>query len=161
MDAGDATGAIRSCFSELGDHALRPLEERLVALDLRLRRQRLPPMRSFWAATCSSWRSLRCRCPSPGHRAGVIDFSAAALADPAVDFAGMLSWAGWNGVDDVARFYEGPLGPHFEERVEFAYWTLPLGWLAFAVNRENEPMVGRARSELSVRMQRAGVMPAG
>ncbi len=96
-----------------------------------------------------------------GHLAGVIDFSAAALADPAVDFSGILAWAGWNGVDDVARFYDGPLGLEFEERVEFAYWTLPLGWLAFAVDRENEPLVGRARSELSMRMQRAGVMPAG
>ena len=96
-----------------------------------------------------------------GHLSGVADFSSAAFADPAVDFAGILDWAGWNGVDDIARFYDLPLGPDFEERVEFAYWTLPLSRLAFAVDREDEPLVGRSRAELSTRMQRLGVMPAG
>ncbi len=95
-----------------------------------------------------------------GRLAGVIDFSDAALRDPAVDFAGILSSGGWHAVDDIVRFYDRPLGEDFHERVEFHYWTAPLHNIVYGIDTGEERYVGLGRSALAQRMRETGVLPA-
>ena len=95
-----------------------------------------------------------------GRLAGVIDFSDAALRDPAADFAGILVDGGWHAVDDIARFYDRPLGDGFHERVEFHYWTAPLHHIVYGLDTGEERYVGLGRSALAQRMRETGALPA-
>ncbi len=94
-----------------------------------------------------------------GRLAGVIDFSDAALRDPAIDFAGVLASGGWHAVDDIVRFYDLPLGEGFHERVEFHHWTAALHYILYGLDRGEERYVGLGRSMLAQRMREAGVLP--
>ena len=95
-----------------------------------------------------------------GRLAGVIDFSDAAVRDPAVDFAGILADGGWHAVDDIVRFYDRPLGDGFHERVEFHYWTMGLHDIVYGLDTEEERYVGLGRSALAQRMRETGILPA-
>ena len=95
-----------------------------------------------------------------GRLSGVIDFGDAGLGDPAVDFAGILADGGWRAVDDVARFYDRPLGAGFHERVEFRYWTAPLHDIRYGLETGEERYVGLGRSELAGRLRECGLLPA-
>lgn len=94
-----------------------------------------------------------------GHLAGVIDFSDAALGDPAADFATILADGGWHAVDDVVRFYDRALGRGFHERVEFHYWTMGLHDIVYGLDTGEERYVGLGRSALAQRMRETGVLP--
>lgn len=95
-----------------------------------------------------------------GHLAGVIDFGDAGFGDPAVDFAGILADGGWRAVDDVARFYDRPLGAGFHERVEFRYWIAPLHDIRYGLETGEERYVGLGRSALIERLRECGLLPA-
>ena len=95
-----------------------------------------------------------------GRLAGVIDFSDAALRDPAADFAGILADGGWHAVDDIVRFYDRPLGEGFHERVEFHYWTMGLHDIVYGLDTGEERYVGLGRSALAQRMRETGILPA-
>ena len=90
---------------------------------------------------------------------GLTGLTKARSGDVAQDFSAIFAEVGWKGIDDVLRFYKEPLGEKFEERVEFFYWTAPLHNINYAILANNEPALGLARTELSQRMIKVGIMP--
>ena len=90
---------------------------------------------------------------------GLTGLTKARVGDVAQDFSAIFAEVGWKGMDDVLRFYKEPLGEKFEERVEFFYWTAPLHDINYAILANNEPALGLARTELSQRMIKIGIMP--
>lgn len=91
---------------------------------------------------------------------GLTGLSKARIGDIAQDFSSIFAEVGWKGIDDVLRFYKRPLGGEFEERVKFFYWTAPLYDINYAIQAKNEPAIGLARTEISKRMTKTGVLPS-
>lgn len=61
-----------------------------------------------------------------GALTGVIDFGNAAIADPALDFAGILNDLGWRDLERVWAHYEGVLDADVERRVRFYIAVEPI-----------------------------------
>ncbi len=67
-----------------------------------------------------------------GDLVGILDWSDAALGDPARDFAPLVAWHGWPFADDVLRHYPHAIDPGFRERLRFTARVLSVVWLAEA-----------------------------
>lgn len=67
--------------------------------------------------------------PDSGRLAGIIDWTDAALGDPALDFVVLAAWRGWRFVDDVRSAYPLPLDDGFEQRLAFLTRVMSLDWL--------------------------------
>jgi aminoglycoside 2''-phosphotransferase len=82
----------------------------------------------------------------PGTRelTGVIDWGAAGIGDPAIDFAGFADDPGW--LERMLAAYTGPRGPHFEERIDFYFRIAPLYGLLNGID-ENSPKIIAANLE--------------
>ena len=91
---------------------------------------------------------------------GLTGLSKARIGDIAQDFSSIFAEVGWKGIDDILRFYKRPIGEKFEERVEFFYWTAPLHDINYAIQAKNEPAIGLARTEISRRMTKTGILPS-
>ena len=94
------------------------------------------------------------------HLVGLTGLSKARIGDIAQDFSSIFAEVGWKGIDDILRFYKRPIGEKFEERVEFFYWTAPLHDINYAIQAKNEPAIGLARTEISKRMMKTGILPS-
>lgn len=57
---------------------------------------------------------------------GVIDFADAYVADPALDFAGVLNDFGWHDLEQVWRHYDGAVDPGAVARVRFYITVAPM-----------------------------------
>ena len=91
---------------------------------------------------------------------GLTGLSKARIGDIAQDFSSIFAEVGCKGIDDILRFYKRPIGEKFEERVEFFYWTAPLHDINYAIQAKNEPAIGLARTEISKRMMKTGILPS-
>jgi aminoglycoside 2''-phosphotransferase len=81
--------------------------------------------------------------PTTGRLTGIIDWTDAALGDPALDFAGMAAWWGWSLVEDALAHYPLPLDDAFGERLAFLARLLSLVWLDDAVRQAADGAVRR------------------
>jgi aminoglycoside phosphotransferase (APT) family kinase protein len=70
--------------------------------------------------------------PANGRLNGLIDFTDAMVADPLVDFVGLIPLGGRRFVDLVIASYDLPLGAGFDTTLEWLSRTLALRWLADA-----------------------------
>ena len=61
-----------------------------------------------------------------GRLTGVIDFADACIADPALDFAGVLNHLGWRDLERVWRHYEGDVDEGAEYRTRFYIEVAPI-----------------------------------
>jgi len=68
-----------------------------------------------------------------GRLSGIIDWSDAALGDPALDFVSLVLWRGWDFTDSVIRLYQPELDYGFRDRLRFLARTLAVKWLADAI----------------------------
>jgi aminoglycoside phosphotransferase (APT) family kinase protein len=68
-----------------------------------------------------------------GRLSGIIDWSDAALGDPALDFVSLVLWRGWDFTDSVIRLYQPALDDGFRDRLRFLARTLAVKWLADAI----------------------------
>ncbi len=66
-----------------------------------------------------------------GTLAGVIDFGDAMVADPALDFGGLLLAYGWPFTEQVLDGYAGRVDPHFRRRMRFYVDVVPIFLVAF------------------------------
>lgn len=73
-----------------------------------------------------------------GHLVGIIDWSDAALGDPALDFVGLVHWRGWPFVESVLEHYGLATGNGFVERLDFLAKLLAVKWLANAIERASD-----------------------
>ncbi len=89
--------------------------------------------------------------------AGILDWTDAALGDPARDFVTLVTSRGWGFAAEVVRSYSLPTGSGFSERLQFLARLLSVIWLGEAhhtgagvpkhmawVRNAFEPAVGRA-----------------
>jgi aminoglycoside phosphotransferase (APT) family kinase protein len=67
-----------------------------------------------------------------GGLTGIIDWTDAALGDPALDFAVFAAWRGWDFVGQLKGSYGLPLDSDFNRRLSFLARVLSLVWLAEA-----------------------------
>lgn len=79
--------------------------------------------------------------PESGRLAGILDWTDAALGDPALDFVALVSWRGWRFVDEVRVAYPLPLDDAFEPRLAFLARVMSLDWLW----ESSRPVVARSR----------------
>ena len=70
---------------------------------------------------------------SDGTISGLIDWTDAIVTDPAVDFVGLITIAGWPFIDQVLDSYSLPRDPEFVPRLEWLARAHTLRWLAEAV----------------------------
>jgi aminoglycoside phosphotransferase (APT) family kinase protein len=68
-----------------------------------------------------------------GRLRGIIDWSDAAIGDPALDFVSLVLWRGWDFTVSVIRLYRPELDDGFCERLRFLARTLAVKWLADAL----------------------------
>jgi aminoglycoside phosphotransferase (APT) family kinase protein len=73
--------------------------------------------------------------PARGLLSGLVDFSDAALGDPALDFANLCSWLGRAFIRELWRWYDAPGDAQFERRITFYARALSLLWLGDAARR--------------------------
>ena len=91
------------------------------------------------------------RVDGDGRLAGVIDFADALVADPALDFAGLLNNFSWSFMERVLRHYEGDIDPDMRRRVRFYIDVAPLFGVRYAA-RAGFPAVERTdRRRLAAR----------
>lgn len=64
-----------------------------------------------------------------GSLVGIIDWTDAALGDPALDFVVAVTWGGWDFLEAVLAGYGLPLDRDFEQRLSFLARVLSLVWL--------------------------------
>lgn len=74
-----------------------------------------------------------------GRLRGIIDWSGAALGDPAIDFAFLLLLGGRAFLNEALSAYELSLDSGFLKRVVFRSRIRALGWLVDALRRGTEP----------------------
>lgn len=93
-----------------------------------------------------------------GRLVGLIDWSDAALGDPALDFIVLVHWRGWPFVESVLDGYGASLDDGFVERVDFLAKTLGVKWLADAMRRNGDVAkhVGWVRNAFSTGPSRDG-----
>jgi aminoglycoside phosphotransferase (APT) family kinase protein len=70
--------------------------------------------------------------PDTGELAGILDWSDAALGDPARDVAPLACWHGWWFVEEALRSYPHRVDHGFRERLRFTARALSVWWLAEA-----------------------------
>ena len=73
-----------------------------------------------------------------GKLAGIIDWSDAALGDPARDFVFLVTWRGWGFAEEVLRYYPHALDRDFRERLRFVARLMSLMWLTEAHERQGD-----------------------
>lgn len=73
--------------------------------------------------------------PATGRLSGIIDWSSAAVGDPAVDFAFVLAVAGPDIYRAAMEAYELEVDEEFHGRVIFRARVRTVGWLAYAVHQ--------------------------
>jgi aminoglycoside 2''-phosphotransferase len=73
--------------------------------------------------------------PASGRLSGVIDWSDAALGDPALDFVALVHWRGWAFAWSALGSYELSLDPGFHARLRFLSRILAVKWLFDAAER--------------------------
>lgn len=61
-----------------------------------------------------------------GRLSGVIDFAEARLADPAIDFAGVLNRFSWRDLEVVCAHYDAPMDPHLLDRARIYIEIVPI-----------------------------------
>ncbi len=71
-----------------------------------------------------------------GRLTGIIDWSDAALGDPALDFVGLVFLGGPAFVESALSVYRPSLDEGFRERLLFLARTLSMKWLADAIRRK-------------------------
>lgn len=76
--------------------------------------------------------------PDTGALSGLIDWTDAALADPALDFVFPVTWRGWTFTEALLRSYEPTLDGGFRPRLEHLARVLALLWLHEALEREED-----------------------
>lgn len=79
--------------------------------------------------------------PDSGRVTGIIDWTDAALGDPALDFVVLVAWQGWRFVDEVRTAYPLSLDDAFERRLAFLARVMSLDWLW----ESSRPTVARSR----------------
>nr|NIP60882.1 phosphotransferase [Gemmatimonadota bacterium]NIR81267.1 phosphotransferase [Gemmatimonadota bacterium]NIT86902.1 phosphotransferase [Gemmatimonadota bacterium]NIU33929.1 phosphotransferase [Gemmatimonadota bacterium]NIU38108.1 phosphotransferase [Gemmatimonadota bacterium] len=67
--------------------------------------------------------------PERGRLVGILDWTDAALGDPALDFAVLVPWRGWEFLGEARSAYRVPLDPGFERRVRVLARVFSLVWL--------------------------------
>jgi aminoglycoside 2''-phosphotransferase len=92
-----------------------------------------------------------------GELAGVIDFGDAAIADPAIDFAGVLNHHSRALLRRALTYYGRAVDPEALQRAEFFIALVPLFTLRTAVLEEDEETVREAITDLRRRVRRAVV----
>lgn len=65
---------------------------------------------------------------------GVIDFGDILIADPALDFAGLLNHLTWRDLERVWAHYDGPLDPDVERRVRYYIAVAPIFQVAYGAD---------------------------
>lgn len=67
-----------------------------------------------------------------GDLAGILDWTDAALGDPARDFVFLITWRGWGFAEEVLSAYPGVVDPSFRDRLGQLSRFLSLMWLGIA-----------------------------
>ena len=70
--------------------------------------------------------------PASGRLLGILDWTDAALGDPAHDFVFLVTWRGWTFADEVIVHYPPPVDDDFRERLRFMARLYSVLWLALA-----------------------------
>jgi aminoglycoside phosphotransferase (APT) family kinase protein len=73
-----------------------------------------------------------------GHPTGILDWTDAALGDPALDFVVFVTWMGWDFFREVRRHYSLELDDGFERRLAFLARVLSVSWLADALDQGSD-----------------------
>ena len=74
--------------------------------------------------------------PDSGRLTGILDWTDAALGDPAFDFIVLVAWRGWRFFERVRKVYTPELDPDFDRRVAFLARVSSIDWLWEARERE-------------------------
>lgn len=69
---------------------------------------------------------------------GIIDWTDAALEDPALDFVVLHCWLGWPLIDAILASYALPLDVRFHTRLDFLARTFSLEWLWQAIEQKGD-----------------------
>ena len=77
--------------------------------------------------------------PATGRLAGVIDWTNAALGDPALDFMTLVLWRGWAFMHRALGAYELPVDDGFLDRVRYHAQLQALEWLTDSIRRGLAP----------------------
>lgn len=77
--------------------------------------------------------------PETGVLRGILDWTDAALADPALDFVFLQTWRGWPFTERVLRAYSGEVDEGFVSRLLYLGRALSLVWLEEALRRGEDP----------------------
>jgi len=80
---------------------------------------------------------------------GLIDFEDAAVGDPAIDFAGLLGFLGWDRVFVLLQDYGLPVN---WDRVICYWWLVPVHELLHGLDTRDDAIVADALAELRVRL---------
>lgn len=70
--------------------------------------------------------------PESGSLVGIIDWTDAALGDPALDLVVFVTWKGWDFLHEVLAGYGFVVGQNFDRRLSFLARVLSLVWLGEA-----------------------------
>jgi aminoglycoside phosphotransferase (APT) family kinase protein len=70
--------------------------------------------------------------PATGRLAGILDWTDAAVGDPARDFVFLVTWRGWRFAEEVLRSYPHAVDHGFRERLRVMARLLSIMWLALA-----------------------------
>ena len=73
-----------------------------------------------------------------GRLTGLLDWTDAALGDPAFDLIVLLAWRGWGFVERVLDAYRLPVDPGFRRRVAFFARVSAVEWLWEARERDGD-----------------------
>jgi aminoglycoside phosphotransferase (APT) family kinase protein len=77
--------------------------------------------------------------PASGRLAGVIDWTNAAIGDPALDFMTLVLWRGWAFMHRALGAYELPVDDGFLDRVRYHAQLQALEWLTDSIRRGLDP----------------------
>ncbi len=99
------------------------------------------------------------RLRSDGSLSGVIDWEASMVADPALDFAGLLNMFSSSFMERVLRYYAGPSvvrdDPGLRRRVAFYIAVVPLFSVQFGVETNDAAELRAGRVKLAARARAA------
>ena len=96
-----------------------------------------PPESKFFACLChNDICAEHILVKADGTIGGLIDWTDAIVTDPAVDFAGLITIAGWPFIDQVLANYPLPVDPEFVPRLQWLARVQTLLWLAEAVEND-------------------------
>lgn len=87
--------------------------------------------------------------------AGVIDFGAMGVGDPAYDFVGMYRAYGRSFVEKVINAYKGPLDPAFFKRIDHFYTKIVSFWTLFhGIDTQDPKLIRYALDRLQAQTQK-------